>query len=70
MTIRLKQEDRKGITYLKNREATNQTLHTQKLKRQVHKHKISGNQTTKEKKRGMEQKRNRESTEKQGLNCQ
>ena len=34
-----------GLTYLKNRETTNQnqTLHSQKLKRKGHKYKIKGN---------------------------
>ena len=36
---------RKGLIYLKNRATTNQnqTLHSQKLKRKVLKHKINGN---------------------------
>ena len=36
---------RKGLTYLKNRATTNQnqTLHSQKLKAKVLKHKINGN---------------------------
>ena len=40
---------RKGLTYLKNRETTNQnqTLHTQKLKIKVLKHKINGIQKKK-----------------------
>ena len=39
---------RKGLTYLKNRATTNQnqTLHSQKLKRKVLKHKINGNHPT------------------------
>ena len=59
---------KKGLTYLKNRATTNQnqSIHTQKLKRR-HKHKIKGNHPTKIRK---EQKRNIESTGKQGLNCQ
>ena len=42
---------RKGLTYLKNRATTNQnqTLHSQKLKRRGHKHKIKGNHLTKKK---------------------
>ena len=57
---------RKGLTYLKNRATTNQneTLHSQELKRKVHKHKINGNHPTKKRK---EQRRNIESTGKQGL---
>ena len=45
---------RKGLTYLKNRTMTNQnqTLHSQKLKRKVLKHKINGNHPTKKKKKG------------------
>ena len=40
---------RKGLTYLKFRATTNQnqTLHKQKLKRKVLKHKINGNHPTK-----------------------
>ena len=43
---------RKGLTYLKNRATTNHnwTLHSQKLKRKVLKHKINGNHPTKRKK--------------------
>ena len=44
----------KAITYLKNRATTNQnqTLHSQKLKRKVFKHKINGNYpATKERKK-------------------
>ena len=43
---------RKGLTYLKNRAITNQnqTIHSQKLKRRGHKHKIRGNHSAKEKK--------------------
>ena len=57
---------RKGLTYLKNRTTTNQNqiLYSQKPKRKVHKHKISGNYPTKKIK---EQRRNAKSTEKQGL---
>ena len=57
---------RKGLTYLKNRATTNQnqTLHSQKLKRKVHKHKINGNHPTKKRR---EQIRNIESNGKQGL---
>ena len=58
---------RKGLPYLKNKTTTNQnqTLHSQKLK--GHKHKIKGNQPTKKRK---EQRRNIESTGKQGLKWQ
>ena len=57
---------RKGLTYLKNRATTNQnqTIHSQKLKRRGHKHKIKGNHLTKKIK---EQRRNIESAGKQGL---
>ena len=60
---------RKGLTYLRNRITANQnqTLHLQKLKRKVHKHKINGNQPTKKRK---EERRNIESTGKQGLKWQ
>ena len=60
---------RKGLTFLKNRATTNQnqTLHSQKLKRKVHKYKINGNHPTKKKR---EQRRNIESTGKQGLKWQ
>ena len=60
---------RKGLAYLKNRATTNQnqTLHSQKLKRKVLKHKINGNHPTKKRK---EEKRNIESTGKQGLKWQ
>ena len=60
---------RKGFMYLKNRETTNQnqTLHSQKLKRKGHKHKIKGNHPTKKIK---EQRRNMESNGKQGLKWQ
>ena len=60
---------RKGLTHLKNRATTNQnqTLHSQKLKRKVLKHKINGNHPTKTRK---EEKRNIESTVKQGLKWQ
>ena len=60
---------RKGLTYLKNRATTNQNqiLHLQKLKRKVLKHKINGNHPTKKRK---EEKRNIESTGKQGLKWQ
>ena len=56
----------KRLTHLKNRETTNQnqTLHSQKLKRKGHKHKIKGNHPTKKRKEG---RRNIESTGKQGL---
>ena len=39
---------RKGLTYLKNRATTNQnqTLHSQKLKRKILKHKTNGNHPT------------------------
>ena len=58
---------RKGLMYLKNKATTNQnqTLHSQKLKRKVHKHKINGNNQTTTKKR-----RNTESIGKQGLKWQ
>ena len=60
---------KKYITYLKNRATRNQnqTLYSQKLKRKVHKHKINGNHPTKKRK---EQRRNIESTGKQGLKWQ
>ena len=60
---------RKRLTYLKNRATTNQnqTLHSKKLKRKVLKHKINGNHTTKKR---MEEKRNIDSTGKQGLKWQ
>ena len=59
---------RKRLRYLKNRATTNQkqTLHSQKLKRKVHEYKsmkINGNHPTKKRK---EQRRNIESTRKQG----
>ena len=59
---------RKVLTYLKNRAtiSQNQTLHSQKLKRKVLKHKINGNHPTKKRK---EEKRKKESTGKQGLKC-
>jgi len=49
---------RKGLTYLKNRESTNQnrTLHSQKLKRKIFEHKINGNHPTKKKKIGRKEK--------------
>jgi len=49
---------RNGLTHLKNRATTNQnlTLHSQKLKRNVFKHKINGNHPTKKRK---EERRNR-----------
>ena len=42
---------RKGLKYLNNRATTNQnqTIHSQKLKRRGHKHKIKGNHPTKKK---------------------
>ena len=54
---------RKGFTYLKNRATTNQNqvLHSQKLKRKAHKHKINGNHSTKKKKKRKEERRNIES---------
>ena len=60
---------KKRLTYLKNRATTNksQTLHSQKLKRKVLKHKRNGNHPTKKRK---EEKRNIESTGKQGLKWQ
>ena len=44
---------RKGLTYLKHRATTNQnqTLHSQKLKRKVLKHKTNGNHPTKKRKK-------------------
>ena len=62
--------NRKELTYLKNRATTyqNPTLHSHKLKRKVLKHKKKKETTqTKEKK---EEKRNIESTRKQGLKWQ
>ena len=54
---------RKRLTYLKNKATTNQNqIHSKKLKRR-HKHKIEGAHPIKEKK---EQRRNIESTGKQG----
>ena len=43
---------RKGLTYLKNRAATNQnqTLHAQKMKRKTLKQKITGDHPTKKRK--------------------
>ena len=66
---------RKGLTYLKNRATANQkhTIDSQKPKRREHNHKIKGNnQTTKRKtkRKGKEQRRNKESTGKQGLKWQ
>ena len=61
---------RKGLTYLKNKATTNQkhTVDSQKPKRRGHKHKIKGNhQITKRKTKRTEQRRNTESTGKQGL---
>ena len=60
---------RKGLTYLKNSATTkqNRTLHSQKLKRKVLKHKINGNHPTQKRK---EEKGNIESTGKQGLKWQ
>ena len=60
---------RKGLTYSKNRAITNpnQTLHSQKMKRKVLKHKTNGNHPTKKRK---EEWRNIESTGKQGLKWQ
>ena len=57
---------RKGLTYLKNRTTTNQnqTLHSQKINRKGQKHKIKLNHPTKERK---EQRKNIDSTRKQGL---
>ena len=57
---------RKGLTHLKNRVTPNQNqiLHSQKPKREVHKHKISGNHPS-TKKETKEQRRNIESTGKQ-----
>ena len=60
---------RKGLSYLKNRATANQIqiIHSQKLKRRVHKHKTKGNQPTKKRK---EERRNIESTGKHGLKWQ
>ena len=60
---------KKGLAYLKHRETTNQNqvLYSQKLKRKVLNHKINGNHPTTTKK---EQRRNLESTGKQGLKWQ
>jgi len=60
---------RKGLTYLKNRAITdqNQTLHSQKLKRKIEKHKLNGNHPTKKRKK---QRRNIGPTGKQGLKWQ
>ena len=60
---------RKGLTYLKTRATTNQnqTLHSQNLKRKKKKQKINGNHPTQKRK---EEKRNKESTGKQGLKWQ
>ena len=43
---------RKGLTYLENRENTNQNqkIYSQELKRRIHKHKIKKNHPTKKKK--------------------
>ena len=47
------QNYRKGLTYLKNRASTNQnqTLHSQKIKRKILKHKIIEDHPTKENKK-------------------
>ena len=60
---------RKGLMCLKNRATTsqNQTLHSQKLKIKILEHKINGNHPTQKRK---EEKRNIESTGKQGLKWQ
>ena len=60
---------RKGFTYLKNRATTkqNQILHSQKLKRKVLEHKRNGTHPTKKRN---EERRNTESTGKQGLKWQ
>ena len=52
MTLAKTSRYRKELTYLKNRATTNhnQTLHSQKLKRKAHQHKISGNHPTKKNK--------------------
>ena len=44
--------NRKGLTYLKNRASTNQnqTLHSQKMKRKILKQKIIGDHPTKKRK--------------------
>ena len=70
MIFRLKEAyNGKVLTYLKNRATTNQsqTLHSLKLKRKILKHKINGNHPTQKRK---EEKRNIESTGKQGLKWQ
>ena len=69
MTIRLKQGDTGGVNILKKHgnHKSKQTLHSQKLKRKVVKHKINGNHPTKRRK---EERRNIESTGKQGLKWQ
>ena len=63
---------RKSLTCLKNRTTTNQnqTLHSQKLKRKILKHKINGNHPPPPKKNKKKKKRETESTGKQGLKCQ
>ena len=60
---------RKWLTYLKSRAITNQnqTIYSQKVKRKAHKHKMKGNNPTKQRKK---QKRNIKSSEKQGLKLQ
>ena len=60
---------RKEFTYIKNRATTNQnqTLHSQKLRRKPLKHKINGNHPTQKRK---EERKNIESTGKQGLKWQ
>ena len=62
---------RTGFTSLKNRATTNQKqiVHSQKLKRRGHKHKLKGNQSSNKKKRE-EQRINIESTGKQSLKWQ
>ena len=67
MTLSLKQADRKGLTYLKIRETTNQkhTIDSQKPKRREHKHNRKENHQTR-KGKGKEQRRNTNSMGKQG----
>ena len=59
----------KGLIYFKKRATTNrnQTIHSQKLKIKVLKHKINANHPTQKRK---EEKRNIKSTGKQGLKWQ
>ena len=61
---------RKGLTYLKNRAATNKkhTIDSQMPKRRENKHEIKGNYQTTKRKRS--KRRNKESTGKQSLKWQ